>query len=94
MSIDSVVDSTVGGAIGAAMAGLWWNRRKKSAAAAAIVAQVVLMRGLRVWEGWVLMFWKDWLCGSEENDACEDEGGGFGVLKDSEEMGLGNDGRW
>lgn len=50
MSVDSLVGSTVGGAVGAAMAGLRWNRMKKNAAVAAMVAQVVLMRGFRVWE--------------------------------------------
>lgn len=48
LAADSLEVSTVGGAVGAAMAGLWWNRMKKNAAAAAMVAQVVLMRGFRV----------------------------------------------
>lgn len=50
VSVDSMVDSTVGGAVGAAMAGLWWNRRKNNAAVAATVAQAVLTAGFRVWE--------------------------------------------
>jgi hypothetical protein len=69
---------------------------KKNAAAAAMVAQVVLMRGFRVWESWGLGLWRVWCCGVEEDEAlmddCDDEDGG--VFKESEEMGRENDGRW
>ncbi|PON72829.1 hypothetical protein PanWU01x14_062980 [Parasponia andersonii] len=84
-----------GGAVGAAMAGLWWNRTRKSAAAAT-ATQVVVLRIGEAMEAKVgrregLGFWEE----DDEEEALmakDLKGGGEVVLR--VEKGLGKDGRW
>lgn len=96
ISSAALIDSSAAGggdavAVAAKAGLLCWYRIKNNAAAAATVTHVVLRIGARVLESWGLGFWGK----AEEDEALiEDDLNGGGVLKERDEMGLGNDGRW